>query len=268
MDEMAFFKLYSDMEQLFEPYSMEERGKLFTALMTYAYHGEDTVFSGNERFLWPVLRRHLDACAVKSQKNTENGSKGGRPRKAKETEQIPNKTDENPEKANETEEKPIKEKEKEKEYEKEKEKLKEEAEEESAPSPQQQPTASQNKTSGIGSADLFGEFLSDDFGNLENLHEAETLLKKYRMSVNDSNVERVVGWINSKGLKTVQDAFRKASDADNRGGLSMNFLDAVINNPSPSGNGTKTGSKWNGQDYTQRSAEERKAAFSAATVEL
>lgn len=146
--------------------------------------------------------------------------------------------------------------------------MKEEAEEESAPSPQQQPTASQNKTSGIGSADLFGEFLSDDFGNLENLHEAETLLKKYRMSVNDSNVERVVGWINSKGLKTVQDAFRKASDADNRGGLSMNFLDAVINNPSPSGNGTKTGSKWNGQDYTQRSAEERKAAFSAATVEL
>lgn len=75
---MDFLKLFADMEQLFEPYTDEERGRLLTAMMAYAFRGEDTEFEGNERFLWPVLRRHIEQCIAYSDRMAELGRKGGK----------------------------------------------------------------------------------------------------------------------------------------------------------------------------------------------
>ena len=77
---MDFLKLFKDMEQLFTPFSQAEKGNLLDAMMAYAFRGEDTEFSGNERFVWPALRRHFDQCAAYTDTRRENGAKGGRPK--------------------------------------------------------------------------------------------------------------------------------------------------------------------------------------------
>ena len=112
---LAYVCLYLSYRESLEPYSMEERGRLVTAMMDYQATGEIPAFSGNERFLWPTLRSQLDrdiqGYEEKCAKNRENGAKGGRPKKqtvSAETERFS--------------EKPKKAKEKEKENEKEKEK--------------------------------------------------------------------------------------------------------------------------------------------------
>lgn len=100
-------KLFSDMEQLFEPFSDEERGRLLTAMMAYCFRGEEPEFTGNERFIWPVLRRHFDLCEEKQRAQEENGKKGGRPPK-KENPEKPEETQQNPTKPNETQINPTK----------------------------------------------------------------------------------------------------------------------------------------------------------------
>lgn len=76
---------YLSYRESLEPYTMEERGRLVTAMMDYQATGEIPAFSGNERFLWPTLRSQLDrdiqGYEEKCAKNRENGAKGGRPRK-------------------------------------------------------------------------------------------------------------------------------------------------------------------------------------------
>ena len=100
---LEYLQLFADMESLFEPYDDAERGRLMMAMMAYAYRGEEPRFAGNERFIWPVLRQHIDRCAASVEKQKANGSKGGRPPK--------NKTEENPAKPEETHRNPKKPKE-------------------------------------------------------------------------------------------------------------------------------------------------------------
>lgn len=105
---LEFMKLYSDMEQIFEPFSDEERGRLLTAMMAYCFRGEEPEFDGPERYIWPVLRRHFDQCTERAEILRANAAKGGRPRNSeepnetKENQTKPNETKENQEKPNET----------------------------------------------------------------------------------------------------------------------------------------------------------------------
>lgn len=101
---MEFLKIYSDMQQFFEPYDMDEIGILFCCMMNYAFHGEEPNFNDmcNERFIWPVLKRHIDQCAAATEKNATNGAKGGRPKNPTK----PNETQQNPDKPNETQANP------------------------------------------------------------------------------------------------------------------------------------------------------------------
>ena len=50
--EMTFLKIFFDMEDYFAPFTREEIGNLFVAMMRYTFHGEDANFKGNERFIW------------------------------------------------------------------------------------------------------------------------------------------------------------------------------------------------------------------------
>lgn len=92
---MDYLKIFTDFAEVIEPLSDEERGRLFSAMLSYARDGEAPELTGNERFIWPVARQGIDREAAFLKKQAENGSKGGRPKKATETQ-------ENPEKPNET----------------------------------------------------------------------------------------------------------------------------------------------------------------------
>lgn len=95
MDDMVYFQIFRDMEELLEEYDDAQRGRLLTAMMAYAFRGEKAVFEGAERYIWPAIRQRIDQSAAKLYKNRENGQKGGRPSAEK-----PNKTQQNPTKPN------------------------------------------------------------------------------------------------------------------------------------------------------------------------
>lgn len=104
-----YVKLWiDDYRLLLEPYSMEERGRIVWAMMDYKADRVEPQFDGNERYVWPAIKSRLDAeIAVykrKAEINRENGAKGGRPPKPKETQEKrmgfeESTTEENPEKS-------------------------------------------------------------------------------------------------------------------------------------------------------------------------
>ena len=84
---MIYIKLFLDYLDANEPLGDAERGRLFTALMQYARTGEAPQLSGNERFLFPMMRAQIDRDSAEykdyCEKQAENGKKGGRPKKPK-----------------------------------------------------------------------------------------------------------------------------------------------------------------------------------------
>ena len=46
----------------FDNFSEEQIGRLVKAAAQYAFFHEDTVFTGEERFVWPLLKQALDAA--------------------------------------------------------------------------------------------------------------------------------------------------------------------------------------------------------------
>lgn len=89
-----YVKLWiDDYRLLLEPYSMEERGRIIWAMMDYKADGAEPRFDGNERYVWPAIKSRLDAEIAayerKAAISRENGAKGGRPPKPKETQENP-----------------------------------------------------------------------------------------------------------------------------------------------------------------------------------
>lgn len=80
-----FVKLWISYESYFEAFSDVEVGRLVRAMMKYRVSREEPKFNGNERFIWPAIRRDIDesleAQELAAEANRENGKKGGRPPK-------------------------------------------------------------------------------------------------------------------------------------------------------------------------------------------
>ena len=110
---MEYLKIWTSFAEIIEPLNDAERGRLFTAMLIYAEREELPEFKGNERYTWPMAKQAIDRARAESEKQTANGSKGGRPKKNPEK---PTKTQQNPEKPTET----LKDKDKDKDKEKEK----------------------------------------------------------------------------------------------------------------------------------------------------
>ena len=91
MDKTAYIKLWLDYRCYFETLSDAEVGRLVRAMLDYELDGATPKFSGSERVLWPVMRRNIDIDHEFLEKQAKNGSKGGRPKKPKETQQNPDK---------------------------------------------------------------------------------------------------------------------------------------------------------------------------------
>lgn len=100
-EKKEYVKLWLSYECYFEPYSDAEVGRLVRAMMRYKSSGEEPRFSGNERYVWPAIKRDIDEASAAqetlTEKNRENGKKGGRPKK--ENPENPTGFSQNPEKA-------------------------------------------------------------------------------------------------------------------------------------------------------------------------
>jgi len=85
MDEMKYICLYSNYQQIFAPYTERQVGRLVLAMLQYAKTGQFPEFSGEERYVWPMLQYRMDADAQAYRDRVEtsrrNGAKGGRPKK-------------------------------------------------------------------------------------------------------------------------------------------------------------------------------------------
>ena len=109
---MKYLKIWTSLLGIIQTLQYDEIGRLFEMMLKYADAGEEPqedYFEGNERFLWPVVKRDIDMMNEKAEKMRENGSKGGRP-KTKNNQEEPDETKENQEEANENKQNPIKEK--------------------------------------------------------------------------------------------------------------------------------------------------------------
>ncbi|MBQ1779467.1 MAG: hypothetical protein IIZ93_15040 [Acidaminococcaceae bacterium] len=105
---MEYLKIWVSFAEIIEPLNDSERGRLFTAMLLYADCGQLPDFKGNERYIWPMAKQAIDRTRAESDKQTANGSMGGRPRKKPEK---PTESQQNPEKPTES----LKDKDKEKE---------------------------------------------------------------------------------------------------------------------------------------------------------
>lgn len=85
--DMAYVKIYADWTKATAKLREAEKGRLVDAMVIYATTGVDTSdqLSGNEQYLFPMFQASIDrdrqALAELSQRQSENGKKGGRPRK-------------------------------------------------------------------------------------------------------------------------------------------------------------------------------------------
>ena len=83
--DVTYIKVFVDYLDAIEPLGDAERGRLFTALLEYARTGEAPQLGGNERFIFPMMRAQIDrdiaAMDEKSEKRSECGKLGGRPKK-------------------------------------------------------------------------------------------------------------------------------------------------------------------------------------------
>ncbi len=85
---MTYLKLFVDYLDAIQPLGDAELGRLFTALLQYARTGEAPRLSGNERFVYPMMKAQVDrdaeAAAGISQARSAAGKKGAMARKQKE----------------------------------------------------------------------------------------------------------------------------------------------------------------------------------------
>lgn len=84
---MKYLKVFTDFEEAIEPINDAEAGRLFRAMLKYARTGETPQFSGNERYVWPTAKLHIDREAAFCEKQRRNASK---PNEAKRSQTEPN----------------------------------------------------------------------------------------------------------------------------------------------------------------------------------
>lgn len=99
----SHLKVYFSFEDDTQALTDSERGNLLLAMLRYAKDGREPELTGNERFLFPVLRGQIDRDIDAYDTLVSNGSRGGRP-KTNRNQDKPNETKDNQEKPNETKE--------------------------------------------------------------------------------------------------------------------------------------------------------------------
>ena len=95
-----YVKLWLSYEAYFQPLGDAEVGRLVLGMMKYKSTGTEPVFNGNERFVWPAIKRDIDEAKAAQErfeeKQRDNGKKGGRPSKTQAFSEKPTETQKNP----------------------------------------------------------------------------------------------------------------------------------------------------------------------------
>ena len=247
---LEYIQLFKDMEALFEPYDDAQRGRLIMAMMAYAYRGEEPHFDGVEKFIWAVLRQHIDRCAQNVEAKKAAGSKGGKRKTeekqieaeastSKQTEAESSRPKQNAHNQDQDHDNDHDHKQDHKEK-----------------TDNARATAADEPVTGID-----GEDLSAD---IRNNAEVDVLLKKYRMP--EAVRGDLLDDIAEHGLDKVKRVMQEAARSDTRGGLSLNFYRACLKNDgkqraAPSGKGS-------GDQMLRYTPEERKKNYSAAVLDF
>lgn len=89
---LDYLKVFPEFEAMLRRYTDEERGRLFMAMMAYAYRGEEPDFAedAHEWYIWDTIKLKIDQCAETLESKRASGKKGG---SAKQTEADASKTD-------------------------------------------------------------------------------------------------------------------------------------------------------------------------------
>ena len=76
---LDYLKVFPDIEVLLKRYDDAQRGRLFMAMMAYAYRGELPTFGENtpEWYVWDMLQFKIDQCAESLEAKKASGKKGG-----------------------------------------------------------------------------------------------------------------------------------------------------------------------------------------------
>lgn len=76
---LDYLKIFPDIEIMLKRYDDAQRGRLFMAMMAYAYRGEEPEFEAGapEWFIWDTLKLKIDQCADNLESKRASGRKGG-----------------------------------------------------------------------------------------------------------------------------------------------------------------------------------------------
>lgn len=82
----TYIKIWDTYESYFEPLSAAEVGRLVLAMMKYKSSGTEPELNGNERYVWPAVKRDLDKDAEYIEGKRISGKAGGASSKRKQNE--------------------------------------------------------------------------------------------------------------------------------------------------------------------------------------
>lgn len=88
----TYIKIWDTYESYFEPLSAAEVGRLVLAMMKYKSSGTEPELNGNERYVWPAVKRDLDKDAEYIEGKRISGKAGGSSSKRKQNEANASKT--------------------------------------------------------------------------------------------------------------------------------------------------------------------------------
>ena len=206
---LEYVQIFKDMEVLFEPYDDAQRGRLVMAMMAYAYRGEEPQFDGVEKFIWVVLKQHIDRCAQNVDAKKAAGSKGGK----RKSEDKQTEADESRSKQTEAEESEVKQNahnqyhDHDNDHDHNHDKRKKNARARTA--------AAAEPVDAIDGSDLTEEIAAHQ--------EAERLIKRFGLPNTETALTAILDDIAEHGMPAVEQALHDASLSDARGGLSIRF---------------------------------------------
>lgn len=245
---LEYLKITPEIMLKISAYDAEAQGRLVMAMIAYALNGEEPEFEGMEKFIWPVLKLDIDRCAASIEKQTANGSKGGRPSKSQ------TKPNENPNKPNETQQEPS-------------ESLNTNSNSNSNTNSKEVVDAHAREAASAPAAEepVVGIDGTDLAGAMADYDRAGELVTRFRLPDNDISRGAIIEDAEKMGWEKVEKALADAAKANSRAMLSVNFYRAVLKNEGKPRAATK------GADDTMMlrySAEERKKTYSAAVLDF
>lgn len=207
---LEYLKITPEIMLKISAYDQEAQGRLVMAMIAYALNGDEPQFDGMEKFIWPVLKLDIDRCAASVEKQTANGSRGGRPPK---TQQKHTETQQNPEKPSETQSKPN-------------ESLNSNTNTNINTNTKKEEEVCAREESAPTSATVEGIDGSDLSESIRLNAEVDALLATYKLS--EAVRGDLLEDIETHGLDKVKRVMQEAARSDNRGGLSIRFIRACL----------------------------------------